>query len=626
MPNPRHKVIERVWELLKEGYENPKQELSKYKEAKQLIIDFEKREDIKPYDYVCCKRLKARISQLTHEAITPYKDLQLGYLESIKFNEPLCKIDFLYEMIMLSWWWGGHPTWKQLEIMENLLKSASSHEPYSEVEEREALIYHVKGDLLKEEGRYDLSLEFYKKGLEICERLNGSGFLYNRKLVFRFNISVIYGFKGELDLELQVLTQLIKRQKKSQRPGSGGLGTYRGIIGINYYLRGDLEKANYYFKKSLKDLKQDNLLFLTHSALYHLINLNKHSLELAQEYLDQFSQYNEILKNREYNGWYQLSKAILLKASTRTRDRAEAEKILKNLLENKDVIQWKGLSEELVGFELCEIYLEELRTTNNLEILGEIYPLIERILKWTERTNSYIVQAKIKLLQGQLALLEMNMGDARKYLSQAQQIAETHGIHLLARRVSYEHDKLLEQLDKWESFKEKRVPISDRMDLVSLEETIDLILKKRGINPPELVDEVPVLLLIISEGGIPVLSNPFITEWKIDDGRISNFLRAFNVFSEDIFSKGLDRAIWGDYTLIMEPIDSFSVCYLFKGQSYIAKQKIFQFTQQIQNTTPLLDVLKNFQNTHQRFSSKKDPKSHYQYKLNLILFYLLRFK
>ncbi|MHA1257761.1 MAG: nitrilase-related carbon-nitrogen hydrolase, partial [Promethearchaeota archaeon] len=112
------------------------------------------------------------------------------------------------------------------------------------------------------------------------------------------------------------------------------------------------------------------------------------------------------------------------------------------------------------------------------------------------------------------------------------------------------------------------------------------------------MDEEPMLLLVIDEGGIPVFSNSFTENLSFEDESISNFLTALNIFSQKLFSDGLDRAKFGDNMLIMDSIDSFSVCYLFKGQSYRAKQKLIQFADQVRNTSSIWQVFTNFQKTH----------------------------
>ncbi|MHA2269913.1 MAG: hypothetical protein ACXAB8_19125 [Promethearchaeota archaeon] len=145
------------------------------------------------------------------------------------------------------------------------------------------------------------------------------------------------------------------------------------------------------------------------------------------------------------------------------------------------------------------------------------------------------------MLQGQISLLQMNMGDARRYLTQAQDIAESHGLQLLARAISNEHDKLLEQLNKWETLKNTQAPISERMNLTLLDDTVDRMQGRLAVNPPELSDESPLLLLIISEGGVLTFSYPFVNEWNRDNELFGSFISAFSSISDEYFSEGLDQ-------------------------------------------------------------------------------------
>jgi len=616
------KEIERGWELLKEAEEQSSQssQISKTHESLQLMIDFEKCEDIKPGDRLRCQFLKSFIFFILGKPEEGLKIIDLAYEESIKIKKYLLSID----LIIVRRSCLGYPDkyedlWGEIETMEDLLKS-SSPEPYSEVEKREAEIYHMKATYYNMEGNLDLATEFYDKAREICNRYRHFLYFLN-KAIIGF-LGEIYSRKGELDKALLYQKQSLELTRNDQLPVNriAHAGSLRSI-GTNYLQQGETEKAIDYFKQSLKILEQPNsqyFPFLAHT-LYSLINtmLETKRVKSAKEYLERFNQYNDKLNSLKSNydeihtrknlfkGWYRLSKASILKASDRTRDRAEAESILKELLENRE--GWANLSEQLVGFELCDIYLEELKTTHNLEILEDIHPLIEKLLKWSEHTNSFLVQANIKLLQGQLSLLQMNMGDARRYLTQAQQIAETHGLHLLARKVSYEHDKLLEHFDEWESLRKKKAPISDRLGLVSLEETVDLMLKKRGIQIPELADEIPVLLLIILEGGVLVFSYPFTNEWKRDTELFGSFLSAFTSFSDEYFSEGLDRAKFGHFTVFMKPIANSSVCYLFKGQTYLAQQKLSRFVEHLQENDSIQQTLDKFQKTNQILELRDFP-------------------
>jgi hypothetical protein len=115
-----------------------------------------------------------------------------------------------------------------------------------------------------------------------------------------------------------------------------------------------------------------------------------------------------------------------------------------------------------------------------------------------------------------------------------------------------EHDKLLGQLDKWESLNNANAPISERMELASLEKSVELIQRRRTLEVPELTQEEPILLLIIGEGGVLLFSYPFTDEVKVDDELFGGFLSAITSFSDEVFSEGLDRAKFGQYTVLMK--------------------------------------------------------------------------
>ncbi|MFX1347015.1 MAG: hypothetical protein ACFFAI_18150 [Promethearchaeota archaeon] len=294
-------------------------------------------------------------------------------------------------------------------------------------------------------------------------------------------------------------------------------------------------------------------------------------------------------------------------SSSRVRDRAKAENIAKEICEEVQAnYAWFEIYTDSLML-LCVLYFQEFKASNDLAVLEDIQPLVDNLIKASERRNSFLLQAQAFLLNGKISLLRLNMGDARRYLTEAQQIADSHSLQLLARAISYKHDQLIEQLEGLESYKKKKLTIPERIDLASLDDTLNLVQGRRAVNAPDLIDEEPVLLLIIAEGGIPAFSNPFTEEWSYEDGFISNFLTAFNTFSEEVFSKGLDRAKFGEYTIIMKPVDSFSVCYLFKGQTYLATQKLTQFAEKMENDSSIWQPFKDFHRTHQGIALKDNP-------------------
>ena len=113
--------------------------------------------------------------------------------------------------------------------------------------------------------------------------------------------------------------------------------------------------------------------------------------------------------------------------------------------------------------------------------------------------------------------------------------------------------------------------------------------------------------MILAEGGVLIFSYPFSEEWKFDDELFSSFLAAFNSISDEIFSEGLDRVKFGKQTVLMEQVEDFSICYLFKGQTYPAKQKLIKFTEKLHNTTNIWQLLERFYQTNQVLELKDSP-------------------
>ncbi|MFX0083607.1 MAG: tetratricopeptide repeat protein [Candidatus Hodarchaeota archaeon] len=590
--------LERGWDLLNEG---------KLEEALKLISEIEKKEEINPEEKLRILTLKGIISFFAGNFVDVLNLVEYLYKESIRLKKPFD----LAQSILLKFgtlaFFTAEVSWKDIEKAEQILKSITQ-ELSSEIEETEALLLNLKGWMYYMEQEFDLALELFNKSYSLFEHYNRWTFMLDWQSRL---IAATYLEKGELNLALDYLNRFMERTKGGslgiKRNSGGGFS----LMGSVYYQKGDFDLAIEYVKKGLAIYEELNG-HITGRIYATLINIfmDKNSLKQAQEYLDRLYQYNEKNKQPVSIGFYQLSKARLLKSSTRTRDKANAETILKDIIDKYEGVIKIGGSQFLFTdaiAEICDLYIEELRTTDNLEIVDDLQPYLTRLLKESERTKSYLQQAHVNLLQGQLALLQINLGDARRYLTVAQKIADEHGLQLLAQAISNEHDILLEQLEKWENLEKQEAPISERLNLISLNETIDLMLRKRAIEPPEPEYEQSLVLLIIAEGGILIFSYHFTKEWKFNDELFGGFLTAFNSISDEIFSKGLDRVKIGEHTVLVIPLANFSICYLFKGQSYYAKQKLNNFAEYLQKNDSIQQILDKCYNTGQILELKDFP-------------------
>ena len=83
-------------------------------------------------------------------------------------------------------------------------------------------------------------------------------------------------------------------------------------------------------------------------------------------------------------------------------------------------------------------------------------------------------------------------------------------------------------------------------------------------------------------------------DFSFEDDILGGFLTTINYIISEVFSEGLDRAVFGQYTLLMMPVQPFLVCYIFKGDSYFAYHKIKNFLDSIQNDSVIWQSLQNF--------------------------------
>ncbi len=405
---------------------------------------------------------------------------------------------------------------------------------------------------------YDLSLKQHTKSLAIFRQINNNWYIAN----LYNNLGNLHCIKGELDIALNYLEEAI-------------------ILWEPYPL--------------FKDACLDSLIW---------VSLEKGDDERAQRYFKQLENlYNE--KNRPpLETVYKYNKAIMLKRSSRIRDKARAEELLKQVVETESHYFETTI---FAYINLCDLLLAEFRINNNSEVLEELNQYIAKLLTIAETTHSYSVFCETFILQAKLALINFDLKAARRFLTQAQKIAESHGIKRLAMKISYEHDELLKQSKMWENLEESEILLSERWKLAGLNEQMENMLRKRMIAVPKLSNEEPVLLLIVSEGGIPFFSHSFVGDKSFESHLFGGFLTTIDYFIREMFSEGLDRAVFGEHTLLMKAIPPFFISYIFKGDSYYALQKVDYFKDHLQKEGKIWqNLLKSFQK-NTAIQLKDDP-------------------
>jgi tetratricopeptide (TPR) repeat protein len=456
--------------------------------------------------------------------------------------------------------------------------------------------------LLRVKSKFDLCREHIKKALSLAKEIKFNHFWI---ALCQLYFGGYYIFIGEMDTSLKYNIKGLELFKKIK--SSANIAILLNNIGDLYGEMGEYELAVEHLEESINILEQiPQSFFSIEGTIESLITLavEHGDNERAQKYFHRLENIYNQKKGDRIEFGYKFAKALILKTSSRIRDKAKAEELFKELIET-DTIFFDLIIKAHI--HLCDILLTEYRIEVNIEVLNELKYYIFRLLDIAEKQHSYLVFCETFILRAKLALIHFNLKSARRFLTQAQKIAELYGIKRLAMKISYEHDELLKQSKMWESLKESDMPLSERWKLAGLNEQMEKMVKKRMVTVPKLSNEEPVLLLIVSEGGIPFLSHSFIEDKSFESHLFGGFLTTIDYFIKEIFSEGLNRAVFGDHTLLMKAIPPFFISYIFKGDSYYALQKLDYFEDHLQKEGEIWQNLLNCFQKNTTIQLEDDP-------------------
>jgi tetratricopeptide (TPR) repeat protein len=456
--------------------------------------------------------------------------------------------------------------------------------------------------LLRVKSNFDLSMEHIKKALSIAKKIKFNHYWIATCQIY---FGVYYFSIGEMDKSLKHNIKGLEIFRKIK--SSFNIAILLNNIGDLYGEMGEYELGVEHLEESINLLEQiPQGFFSIKGAIESLITLavEHGDDERAQKYFHRFEDIYNQKKGDGIDLGYKFAKALILKTSSRIRDKSKAEKLFKELIET-DTILFDLIIKAHI--HLCDILLTEYRLDNNNEIFDELNHYITNLLTIAEKQHSYLVFCETFILQAKLALLNFDVRSARLFLTQAQKIAETYSMKRLAMKISHEHDNLLRQLDLWEKLKESEVSLSERWKFAGVKDQMEKMVRRRIMEIPELSVEKPILLLILSEGGRALFSHSFIDDKSFESHLFGGFLTTIDYFIRELFSEGLDRAIFGEYTLLMKSNPPFFVSYVFKGDSYFALQKFNHFMEQIQKKEDIWQKILKSSQINQSIKLKDFP-------------------
>ncbi|MCK5408805.1 MAG: hypothetical protein KAJ30_00950, partial [Candidatus Heimdallarchaeota archaeon] len=140
------------------------------------------------------------------------------------------------------------------------------------------------------------------------------------------------------------------------------------------------------------------------------------------------------------------------------------------------------------------------------------------------------------------------------------------------------------------------IPFSKRIEMARMENLFDFMVDYRYYKSSDIVPETPILLTIVSDDGLSLFTSLFDDTIKVDSFLVSGFLSAINMFGEEVFSVSgsIETIKHQDYTILIRQREKFLFCYVYKGQSYHAIQKLEEFLNTIILNKEILSNFKNF--------------------------------
>lgn len=600
---------------------------AEFNKALQLISVFKEKGDLEDQNQFLCYILESKIFFYKGNYGKVLLLVEKAYEKSISLSNNLLSLDALILKAKALWLLDRLNTALNVIKQCEFLLDASRKESEKEISLRTASLDIVKGMVLSTKGDSDLGLEILEQSLILREKYGSKqeiieslcqialvlalykgeldqALLYTEKCEgiaeeiedklispsLFLTLGIIYGMKRENELSLMYYKKCLAIYKDADH--KPGITIILNNIGECYRKMGKLDQSLIHLKESLEFCEELGFINKYCMVLDSLISttLIKGDIEQAQFYLKKMEKLNESQNDKMIDVAFRVNKAMVLKESSLSRHQDEAEELFRQVIE-EDMIVWALTIKAIL--HLCNLLLNELSVTNNKAILNELDPLITCLLDIAKNQRLYWIRGETYLFKAKLALISYKMKEARQLLTKAQKLSEKYGLKGLAIKISVEHDDLLKQSTKWGNLKESKALVVKRMKVANLTEPLESMISEQNDKIPELEAEQPVLLSILTSKGLLLLSSPFCADMTIDDALFGAFVSSFNSISKQIFSEKIDRVQFAQYTILIESVNHFLICYIFQGQTYGARQKLNHFTEVVKTDLVILGTLKN---------------------------------
>ncbi|MFX0116471.1 MAG: tetratricopeptide repeat protein [Candidatus Hodarchaeota archaeon] len=372
------------------------------------------------------------------------------------------------------------------------------------------LVLHCIGAMYSNKGELERALEYSGQSLairrklgdesDIAQSLISTSWIFNRKgeldqalayaeecyaLLNKLDeksriaqtlntIGELWGIKGDLNSALCYLEQSLTL---SQEIGRNNLiAEAQFYIGKILYQQGNLDQAIDYLTRTLQYTEESQNKLWMANIYFNLIciAIDRGTYEQAQRFLHSLEQINSQLKNKVVSQYYRLAKAKFLSISPRIRDKAKAQEIYLEIVE-EEIVNHQLTVMAMVN--LCELLLDELKAYGEGQVLQEAKKLGEKLSTLAEKQSSFSLVVNALILQAKFAMVEGKLTEAANLFEKAKNTAEDKGLGLLAEKVLNETQQMEKEYDRWQNLIQRNAPFYERLEQARFQEHLNDALK-----------------------------------------------------------------------------------------------------------------------------------------------------
>ncbi|MCE7737293.1 MAG: tetratricopeptide repeat protein [Candidatus Heimdallarchaeota archaeon] len=242
-------------------------------------------------------------------------------------------------------------------------------------------------------------------------------------------------------------------------------------LGRALMIQGEFQSAIKLITKGFEQITGKNNHLWEVKPIHYLIKLHTFTknYEKVKYYLQEFKKLLNTVDNPISNQVYLLSKAISLKSSPRIIDKAEAQKLLYQIIENPQF----SINYEIEAIiHLTEILISELRFNQEALVLQEINEMVQRLIGICKRTKSTSLVLDIGILRSKLSLVEGNVDVAQKLLHSTLGKAESYQLDRYITIIENDIAKLGNELTRWKELVKSNSTMLERIEKAGLDDYI----------------------------------------------------------------------------------------------------------------------------------------------------------